>query len=158
MAISDRDRNAEIGDAADPLATTGGNAYGSGDADADADAEAECECDCDGCHGLPLRLTTFTPGEIFPELEEDDEEVELLDMGPIICCTVECDPLVGICTTSQPIDDDELDADGDAPGGGATCAGPALLLVVRLSGAKCWPPAAPDTAAFHSNGFMPSPL
>lgn len=28
---------------------------------------------------------------------------------------------MGGCTTSQPIDDDVLEADGDAPAGGGTC-------------------------------------
>lgn len=151
MAINDSDRNAEIGDdAVEAFVTAGGNTYGSGDTDAEASS--------DGGHGLPLSEVTFTPGEILPELEEDEEDVELLDMGPILCCDVVWTPLVGMCTTSQPIEDDELEADGDAPGGGATCVGPTLLVVVRLRGAKCCPPAAPDTAAFQSSGFMPNPL
>lgn len=111
----------------------------------------------DGCHGFALSEVTFTPGDILPECELDDEAVELLDIGPIMCCAADCPLLVGMCTTSQPIDEDELEAEGEATGGGATCCPPLdPPEVVRLSGAKWGPLAAPDTAAFHSNGFMPS--
>jgi len=111
----------------------------------------------DGCHGFALSEVTFTPGDIFPECELDDEAVELLDIGPIMCWAADWPLLVGMWTTSQPIEEDELEAEGEATGGGATCwAPPDPPEVVRLSGAKWGPLAAPDTAAFHSSGFIPS--
>lgn len=76
--------------------------------------------EADGCHGFALSEVTFTPGEILPEWELDEEAVELLEIGPIMCWAADWPLVVGMCTTSQPIEEDELEAEGEATGGGAT--------------------------------------